>query len=409
MTLADKYKGDFPILKRKIGDKPLIYLDNTATTQKPRVVIEAEEQFYISHNANIHRGLHLLSEEATEMYEATRKAVAKFIDATYAEEIVFTRNATEGVNLVSQSWAKQNLKTGDAILISVLEHHSNIVPWQNICAQTGAKLLIVGLDTDKQVDQVEYKKLLKENVKLVAMTGMSNVLGVKPPLKDMIKLAHQAGALFLVDVAQLIAHDSFSVKKMNCDFAVFSAHKMMGPTGVGVLYGRRDLLSSMPPFMYGGDMVTTVSLDVAEYREVPYRFEAGTPNIAGVVAFKSALDYISSIGQDEISKHEKLLIDYAREKISKLSYVQIHTPVGDNVGGILDFSVKGVHAHDVAAVLNAEGVAIRSGYHCAEPLHKSLNLPATARMSFYLYNTEQDIDTAVKALEKCAYIFSLKV
>lgn len=400
-----KIRKQFPIFNRLINGKSLVYLDNAATSQKPQSVINALTRYYETMNANVHRGVHKLAEEATEAYENTRKKVAQFINAASEREIIFTKNTTEAINLIAASFGRTHINEGDEVMVSALEHHSNLVPWQELVRERKAKLRVLeGSDP-----------IVSDRTKLVCVTGMSNALGVMPPLKKIIQMAHKKGALVLIDGAQYIVHNKVDVQDLDCEFFAFSAHKMLGPTGVGVLYGKLDLLESMPPFLYGGEMVLTVNQYDATYNEVPWKFEGGTPNIADVIAFEKALDFINEIGMDDIVKHDRALFEYAEERFSKYSAVTLYTPKMINVelqsiecGPILSFNVNGVHPHDVASIFSEEGVCIRSGQHCAEPLLRSLGIDASARMSFYLYNTEEDVDRAEKALKNVLKIFKIK-
>lgn len=411
MLNIQKIRAEFPIFQRKIHGKSLVYLDNAATSQKPKCVIEAIQHYYETMNANVHRGIHTLSEEATESYERTRLKVAQFIHANCEREIIFTKNCTEAINCVAGTFGKVHIAEGDEIIVSALEHHSNLVPWQELAREKKAKLQVIPLQEDGtlRLDLKVYEVLLaKGRTKLVCLTGMSNAIGVMPPLKKMIDMAHQYGALVLVDGAQYIVHSEVNVSKLDCEFFTFSAHKMLGPTGVGVLYGKLDLLESLPPFLYGGDMVLTVSQFEATYNEVPWKFEAGTPNVADVVAFEKALDFLNEIGMKNIEEHGKKLFKLAKEKFAKYDKVRLYTPNSfEDVGPVLSWNVEGVHAHDVASIFNEEGVAIRSGQHCAEPLLKRIGIDASARLSLYLYNTEEDIDRAVQALDKVIKIFKV--
>ncbi|MDP2630217.1 MAG: cysteine desulfurase [Candidatus Uhrbacteria bacterium] len=406
MKLNQDIKKEFPIFKRKINGKPLVYLDNASTTQKPQCVIDALSDFYTSHNANIHRGIHALSEEATELFERTRKSVTRFINAEVPEEIIFTRNCTESINLVARTWGEVNIWRGDEIIVSALEHHANLVPWQVLCQQKKAKLRVIPLTPDGELDMSAYEKLLSKKTKMVCVTAQSNVLGTCPNLKEMIKKAHAYKAVVLVDGAQSVGHRATNVQALDCDFFAFSAHKMLGPTGVGVLYGKYELLEEMPPFLVGGDMVTSVEQFTAYYREVPWRFEAGTPNIADVVAFHAALEFLEDVGLDAIEAHDRELWASAYRML--ISYPRVSIPVSQNCSATssIPFVVEGVHPHDIATIFDSEGVAIRSGLHCAEPLHRLLGVPATARMSFYLYNILEDVEVAEKALKKVFRIFS---
>lgn len=415
MTNNDKYKNNmrniqkqFPILKRKINGKSLVYLDNASTSQKPAVVLAAIQKYYTTSNANIHRGIHTLSEEATAQYENTREKVAKFINAKN-EEIIFTKNCTEAINIVCISWAKTHIAAGDEIIISALEHHANLVPWQELAKEKRAVLKIIPLTADYLLDLSAYEKIISKKTKLVCVTAQSNVTGTIVPVKKITTMAHTVGAKVLVDGAQIAGHSKVSVRDIDCDFFAFSAHKMLGPTGVGVLYVKRDLMDEMTPYMYGGNMVETVNEQTAAYRTGPWKFEAGTPNIADVIAFGSAIDYLTKIGMATIAAHDRELLAYAKKIFSRYSAVKIFSPArAQNAAGILSFTIKGVHPHDIATIFNEEGVAIRSGLHCAEPLAVRLGVSATARMSFYLYNTRKDIDAAEKALKKVLKIFKVK-
>lgn len=406
-------KKDFPIFGRKINGKPLIYLDNASTTQKPECVLAALERYYREMNANIHRGIHTLSEEATEAYEATRQKVADFIHAKECAEIIFTRNATEAINLVAYTWGEQNISSGDNIVVTALEHHSNLVPWQELCRRKNAELKIVSMHSDGTLDLNMLNTIIDQNTKLVAVTQMSNVLGTISPLEKIITQAHTngnhgRGAKVLIDGAQGVAHMGINVQELDADFVAFSAHKMLGPTGVGVLYGKRQLLEAMPPFMFGGDMVLEVSQEKASWNQLPWKFEAGTPNIADVIAFKAALEYVEKIGFEEILEHDQKLLKYAREQLSTLPNIKLFgSEDPDLAGGVLSFSIPGIHPHDIGSILNEDGVAIRAGHHCAQPLMNHLGVNAAARMSFYIYNNESDIDAAVEALKKVYKIFKI--
>lgn len=402
------YKKDFPIFNRLINGKPLIYLDNASTTQKPKCMIDALTHFYTHTNANIHRGIHALSEEATQQYEETRTAVQKFINAQSPEAIIFTRNTTEAINLIAKTWSTQNISKGDHILVSALEHHSNLVPWQELAREKSAILDIIPLNDDGTLQLKSLDTLLTEKTKLVAITHISNVLGTIVPIKEIIKKAHKKGSLVLVDAAQSIPHIPIDVQDLNCDFLAFSSHKMLGPTGVGVLYGKKEILEKMPPFIHGGDMVLEVSQYRANWNAPPWKFEAGTPNIADVVAFKSAIEYLQKIGLKNIENHEKELLTYALQKLSTIKEVIIYGPKNpEKQSGIISFNIRGVHAHDIASIFNESGIAIRSGHHCCQPLINRLNVSSTARMSFYFYNTKEDIDHAIEAIKHVKQIFHL--
>ncbi len=399
-------KKDFPILKRIINGKPLVYLDNAATTQKPQVVIDSLVNYYTNHNANIHRGIHTLAEEATAMHEEVRGKIAKFIGASSSKEIVFVRNATEAINLVAYSWGRSFLKKGDAIILSEGEHHSNIVPWQILASEKNIKLYFIPVRDDGQLDLDYFKKVLTPKVKLVSLVHISNVLGTINPVEEIAELAHEVGALFLVDAAQSVPRIPVNVQKLDCDFLAVSGHKMCGPTGIGFLHAKEEILSNMPPFLGGGDMIREVYLDHSKWNELPFKFEAGTPNIADAIALGTAVDYLEKIGMENIFQHEKRLTENALNRLSKLSYLSIYGPkTTENKTGVISFSVKGIHPHDVAQLLDQEGIAIRSGFHCAMPLHQKLQMPSTCRASFYIYNTTEDIDRLVEGLDKAVKIF----
>ncbi len=394
-------KKDFPILNMK----NLIYLDNASTTQKPKIVINAIKNYYETLNSNIHRGLYSISEKSSEKYEETRKIVAKFINAKHPEEIIFTKNATESINLIAYSLGKKYIKKGDEIIISELEHHSNFIPWQQLAKEKKAKLKIIPLNKNYNLDFNKYKKLLSKKTKIVSLTAMSNVVGVIPPIKKFITLAKKYKALTIIDAAQSIAHKKTDVQKLNCDFLVFSAHKMLGPNGIGVLYGKKEILSSMPPFLYGGGMISEVKNFSSSWAEIPQKFEAGTQNIGEIISFSLAIKYLEKIGFEKIKKHQKFLHKYAIEKFSKYKEITIYTPKTAK-NGIISFNIKNTHPHDIAEIFNKFGVAIRAGHHCAQPLMRKLKIPATARISFYIYNTKKDIDIAEKAIKKVVEIFN---
>jgi cysteine desulfurase/selenocysteine lyase len=405
MLNASEIRKDFPILQRIVKGKRLVYLDSAATTQKPLAVIEATERYYKMYNANVHRGIYYISEEATQAYEGARDKVAAFINAPAREGIIFTRNATESINLVASSWGRSHLHTGDEILLSIMEHHSNLIPWQLIAQQTGAKLRFIQLTPDGRLDLSELPKLLTARTKLVALTHVSNVLGTINPAGELARKAHQAGALILIDAAQSAPHLRVDVQAIDCDFLAFSGHKMLGPTGIGVLYGKVDLLDSMPPYMGGGEMINEVQLESATYRELPGKFEAGTPNVAGAIGLGAAIDYLNHVGLEEITKHEKSLVSYGVEALRNLDDLEIYGPLPDRAG-VIAFNLKGIHPHDVSTILDEDAVAIRAGHHCTQPLMRWLDVAATARASFYLYNTTDDVDKLVESLKKVKEIFA---
>jgi cysteine desulfurase / selenocysteine lyase len=401
-------RNDFPIFKKKINGKELVYLDNASTTQKPYSVIDSITDFYTNYNSNIHRAVYQLAEEATELYEQSRKKIANFINVR-PEEIVFTRNTTESINLIAHSWARSNLKKDDGIVITELEHHSNIVPWQILCQEIGTRLEYVGIDENGFLDLEHMIELISsKKVKLVSLSHMSNVLGTIVPIERIIKVAHEHGIPVIVDGAQSVPHMLVNVKNMDCDFLVFSAHKMLGPTGVGVLYAKKEFLEKMRPFMGGGDMIKEVFKFHTNYNEVPYKFEAGTPNIADVVGFGAAIDYLEKIGMENIRRHEISLTEYALESILSLKYVTVYGPRHTKYrGGVISFNIADIHPHDLATIMNDHGIAIRSGHHCAQVLMQRLDVPATSRASFYIYNTKEEIDKFVNAIKEAGRIFKI--
>jgi cysteine desulfurase/selenocysteine lyase len=464
MLNPQSLKKLFPIFERRINGNPLVYLDNASTSQKPQAVLDELMHYYTTMNANIHRGVHTLSEEATAAYEGVREKVAAFVGARESAEIIFTRNATESLNLVAYTWGEQNIHEGDEIAVSVLEHHSNLVPWQELCRRKKAVLKILQLTGDMptvgahdaggredrahtatkpgnwdlprgagfssgsengtaayersetagareflkgagNVDVSKLEELIGPKCKLVAITQLSNVLGTITPLEKIIRRAREVGAIVVVDGAQGVPHLGINVRELDCDFLAFSAHKMFGPTGVGVLYGKRGLLEKMPPFLFGGEMVKEVSAQEANWNDVPWKFEAGTPNIGGVIAFGKALDFVNEIGFDEIKKHDARLVAYAREKLAKFPGMEIYGSAES--GGVVSFNVPGVHPHDVASILNEAGVAVRAGHHCAQPLMQSLQVTATTRISFSVYNDEADVDAACEAINNVYKIFKI--
>ncbi len=403
-TAVSEFARDFPILSRAVNGKRLAYLDNGATTQKPESVILAESRYYREFNANIHRGVHWLSQHATDLYEAARNTVKNFLNAERADEIVFTRGTTESINLVAYSWARSNLKADDEILITAMEHHSNIVPWQLICQQTGARLRVAPITDEGELVMDEFRQLLGPKTRLVAVAHVSNALGSINPVRDICRLAREAGALTLVDGAQAVAHQQVDVQDLDCDFYAFSAHKIYGPTGMGVLYARRDILKDMPPWQGGGDMIYTVSFEKSTYADAPQRFEAGTPNIAGAVGLAAALDYVSEIGLSRIAAIEDELLQDATARLSALPGIRI-IGTAANKAAVLSFIVQGIHPHDLGTILDAEGVAIRAGHHCAMPLMTRFGIPGTARASFALYNTKDDITALIQAVRKAQAMF----
>ena len=401
-----KIRADFPILSRAVRPGvPLIYLDSTATTQKPVAVLSAMDSYYRLNNANIHRGIHTLAEEATAMYENGRELVAKFINSPSAKQVIFTRNTSESLNLVAYTFARANLKSGDVIILTEMEHHSNLVPWQMLSAERGVRLKFIPVTEDGLLDLEAYKKLLEFQPKLVAFTHMSNVLGTINPAGEIINLAHEAGAVTLVDAAQSVPHIPVDVQALDVDFLAFSAHKMLGPTGIGALYGKTALLESMPPFLGGGDMIKAVHLRSFTPNAIPHKFEAGTPAIAEGVGFGAAVDYLSGVGMDAIAAYEHEIIAYALERLKEIPGVKVFGPAAEKKGGVAAFTLEGIHPHDVAQILDGEGVAVRAGHHCAQPLHEKFGLPATTRASFYLYNTRAEVDKLVEAIYQVKKIF----
>lgn len=403
---VDKIRRDFPILDREVrSGVKLIYLDSTATSQKPTAVIEVMNQYYRTTNANIHRGVHTLAEEATAEYESARKRIAAFIHARSPREIIYTRNATEAINLVAISWGRANLKAGDTLILTELEHHSNLVPWQILAAELGLRLEFIPVAPDGMLDQGEYDKLLRLEPKLVAFSHMSNVLGTISPAQDMIRKAHAAGALVLIDGAQSVPHFPVDVQTLDVDFLAFSGHKMCGPTGIGILYGKQALLEAMPPFMGGGDMIRKVYLRSFTPNDLPHKFEAGTPAIAEAIGLGAAVDYLASIGMDAIAAHEHELIRYAVDRLSEVSGLELLGPAADQRGGVASFTLKGIHPHDIAQILDGYGIAVRAGHHCAMPLHDKYQIPATTRASFYLYTLKDEVDRLVEGIENVKKVF----
>jgi cysteine desulfurase/selenocysteine lyase len=392
-------RRQFPILERTVKGHPLVYFDNAATTQKPQVVIDALVDYYSRYNANIHRGIHSLAEEATAAFEATRDAVQRFIGAPSREQIIFTRGTTESINLVAYTWGRQNIKAGDEILISTIEHHSNIVPWQILCQEKGAVLNVIPIDERGELVVEEFEKLLSPKTKLVSIVHASNALGTINPVKAITRTAHAMGAMVMVDGAQSTAHLDINVQDLDCDFFAFSSHKMYGPTGIGVLYGRLELLESMPPFHGGGEMIKEVSFERFTTADLPYKFEAGTPNIADTVAFKAAIDFVSGIGKDVIRRHEEDLLHYATEQLTKVDGLRIIGQAPHKVS-VVSFVVDGVHPQDLGILLDNKGIAVRTGHHCAQPCMAYFCIPGTTRASFAAYNTRDEIDLLIAGLEK---------
>ncbi|MFD1955997.1 cysteine desulfurase [Paenibacillus thailandensis] len=397
-------KEQFPILKQEVNGHPLVYLDSAASSQKPRSVIQAIARYYEHDHSNVHRGVHTLGSRATEAYEGAREKVAAFLNAAQPEEIVFTRGTTTALNLVASSYARTVCKEGDEIVITPMEHHANLIPWQQAAKATGATLKYIPLQPDGSLSLEDVEKTITPNTKLVSVTYVSNVLGVVNPVKEIAKIAHKNGAVMVVDGAQSTAHMKVDVQDLDCDFYAFSGHKMCGPTGIGALYGKKKLLETMEPIEYGGEMIDFVDLYESTWKDVPYRFEGGTPIIAGAVGLAAAIDFLQEIGMDEIDKHDRKLAAYAYDKLTRIDGITVYGPSANRVG-LVTFNLGDIHPHDVATVLDSEGVAIRAGHHCCQPLMRWLNVSATARASFYLYNTEEDIDRLADALLKTKEFF----
>ncbi len=407
-TIAD-IRNDFPILSRQVHGKPLVYLDSTASSQKPRAVIDAMSTYYQTYHANVHRGVYALSEEATAAMEKARIKVARFINARKGKQIIFTRNTTESINLVAYSWGGANIHTGDLIVLTIMEHHSNLIPWQLLAERTGARLEFIPVTEDGLLRLDVYEQLLRQQPKLVAFTHMSNVLGTINPARQMIEQDHAAGATVLLDGAQSVPHFPVDVQELDADFLCFSGHKMLGPTGIGVLYGKRELLEAMPPFMGGGDMIAKVGLHKSTWNELPWKFEAGTPAIAEAIGQGVAVDYLSGLGMENVLRHEQAITGYALEQLQSVPGLTIYGPQSANKrGGVISFSLGDIHPHDLASILDQEmGVAIRAGHHCAQPLMEHFGLAATARASFYVYTIPEEIDVLVQGLHKALHIFNL--
>lgn len=406
MLDVSRIRADFPILQQRVNGHRLVYLDNAATTQKPRQVIEALVRYYETSNANIHRGIHTLAVRATEQYENSRRRVARFIGAAGPEEVVFTRNATEAINLVARAWGDEAVGEGDEIVLSTMEHHSNIVPWQLLARRKGATLRYVGLTADGRLDLDDLGGAIGARTKLVAVTQMSNVLGTIVPVGDVAEIAHRAGALLLVDGAQSVPHLPVNVGELGADFLAFSAHKMLGPTGVGVLWARRELLEAMPPFLGGGDMISVVRPEGSSWADVPHKFEAGTPNIADVVAFGAAIEYLEGVGMRNVRRHEEELTGLALERLARVPGLRVFGPMSAGErGGVVSFAMEAAHPHDVATIADGYGVAIRAGHHCAQLLMRALGVPATSRASFSIYNDAEDVEALVEALEGVIRVF----
>jgi len=402
---VDTIRRQFPIMSREVKGRPLVYFDNAATSQKPQAVIDALVNYYSSYNANIHRGIHTLAEEATLAFEETRDAVQKFINADSREEIIFTRGTTEGINLVAYTWGRQNIQAGDEVIISSLEHHSNIVPWQIICEEKGAVVKIIPINELGELVFDEYKKLLNAKTRLVAIAHVSNALGTVNPVKKVIDAAHKAGAVVLIDGAQSAVHLDIDVQEMDCDFFAFSAHKLYGPTGVGILYGKKHLLEAMPVFLGGGEMIKEVTFEKTIYNDLPYKYEGGTPNIADVIAFKAALDFVNQTGKDKIRKHEEDLLQYATKQLAKLPGLKFIGEAKEKVS-VVSFVIENFHPQDIGILLDNRGIAVRTGHHCAQPLMNCFGITGTVRASFAMYNTKEEIDQLVAGLQKAIKMLS---
>ena len=401
---VEKIREDFPILKQKIYGKPLVYLDNAATAQKPQVVIDTIQHYYLTDNANIHRGVHGLSQRATEAYEQARVKVQRFIHAAESREIIFVRSATEAINLVAQTYGRRHVQAGDEVIVSAMEHHSNIVPWQMLCEEKGATLRVIPMNDDGELLLDEYEKLLNPRTRLVAAVHISNALGTINPIQEIIERAHQKDIPVLVDGAQAAPHFEVDVQALDCDFYAFTGHKLYGPTGVGILYGKADLLESMPPYQGGGEMIRSVTFEKTTYNVLPNKFEAGTPNIVGGIGMGTAVDYVSEIGWKNIAAQEEELLLYATQQLSDISGLRIIGTAKEKAS-ILSFVIEGIHAHDVGTILDQEGIAVRTGHHCAQPVMDRFQIPATARASFAFYNTRGEIDVLVKGIQRVIEVF----
>lgn len=401
---VEKIRNDFPILQTKVHDKSLVYLDNAATSQKPVSVIKKAQEYYSSMNSNIHRGVHALSQVSTEAYESARIKIKKFINALGKNEIIFTRGTTESINLVAQSYGRMYLNEGDEVIISQMEHHSNIVPWQMICEEKGAKLKVIPINDDGEIIFEEYEKLINDRTKFVSIVYVSNSLGTVNPVKQIIDLAHQNNIPVLVDAAQAVNHLPIDVQDLHCDFLAFSGHKIYGPTGIGVLYGKVNLLDTMPPYQGGGDMISTVTFEKTTFNELPHKFEAGTPNIGGAIGLGEAIDYVQKIGIENIAAHEKELLDYATEAVAEIPSLKIIGTAKEKVS-VLSFVLDDIHPHDIGTMLDFEGVAIRTGHHCTQPVMDRFGIPATSRASFAMYNTKEEVDVLIKGIKKIIEVF----
>ncbi|MGA2371609.1 MAG: cysteine desulfurase [Candidatus Korobacteraceae bacterium] len=402
---VEEVRRDFPILHQQVYGHPLVYLDNAATSQKPRAVIDAISHYYERGNANIHRGVHFLSEHATEEHEAARRIVQRFLNAADKREVIFVRSATEGINLVAQTYGRKHVSAGDEVLITEMEHHSNIVPWQMLCEEKDAKLRVIPINDRGELMMDELPKLLGPRTKLLAVTHVSNALGTITPLRRIIEIAHSRGVPVVVDGAQAVPHLKVDVQELDCDFYVFSGHKVYGPTGIGVLYGKRALLEAMPPYQGGGDMIRSVTFEKTLYNDLPYKFEAGTPNIGGAIGLGAAIDYINHLGIDNIAAHEHDLLAYATESLSAMPDIRIIGTAAEKAA-VISFIIEGIHPHDIGTILDRSGIAIRTGHHCAQPVMQRFRIPATARASFAMYNTRGEVDALVEGIQKVKEVFA---
>ena len=402
---AEKVRADFPVLQQVVNGRPLVYLDNGATSQKPQAVIDELVRYYSTENANVHRGVHTLSQQATEDYEGARAKLRRLLNAAEDHEIIFTRGTTEGINLVAQSYGRRNIGPGDEIIVSNMEHHSNIVPWQMLCEEKGAALRVVPIDDAGELLMDEYERLLSPRTKMVAITHVSNALGTILPVERIVAMAHARGAVALLDGAQAVPHMAVDVRKLDCDFYVFSGHKLFGPTGTGALYGKAELLEAMPPVYGGGEMIKSVTFEQTIYNDLPYKFEAGTPNIAGAIGLGAAVDYVQAVGYENIAAYEQELLQYGARVLESIGGLRI---IGDaaHKAGILSFVIDNIHPHDIGTILDAEGVAVRTGHHCAQPVMQRFQIPATARASLAMYNTKADLDALVRGIDRVIEVFS---
>jgi len=400
-----RIREDFPILKQTVNGKPLVYLDNAATSQKPQSVIDALVRYYVTENSNVHRGVHTLSQRATDDYEYARAKVRQFINAADDREIIYVRGTTEGINLVAQTYGRQNVGAGDEIIISAMEHHSNIVPWQILCQEKGAHLKIVPMNDAGELLIDKYEKLLSARTRLVSVVHQSNALGTINPIKAIIELAHNQGIPVLIDAAQSVPHMPIDVQEMDCDFFTFSGHKLYGPTGIGILYGKTEMLEKMPPYQAGGEMIRSVTFEKTLYNVLPHKFEAGTPNIAGAIGLGAAIDYVNQVGMEYIAAYEKALLNYGTDCLSRIEGLKLIGTAREK-GAILSFTLGDVHPHDIGTILDAEGIAIRTGHHCAQPVMERFGIPATARASLAFYNTREEIDALIKGIDRVLEVFS---